>query len=213
MASYREELISQIPAAQELIAMGYKYLTPAQALELRGGRERNVVLTGVLEGWLASQNAYKYKSQEYAFDESAIREAIRRITDISLQPGLVRTNEQIYELLTLGFSYNQTVAGDTRAYDLRYIDWENAENNIYHITEEFSVEREGSHKTRRPDIVCFVNGIPFVIIENKRPDLQTKDGGLPYEQAVSQMLRNQEPGQIRQLFVYSQLRMKLSTTC
>ena len=114
MPSYREELISQIPAAQELIAMGYEYLTPAQALELRGGRERNVVLTGVLEGWLASQNAYKYKSQKYAFDESAIREAIRRLTDISLQPGLVRTNEQIYELLTLGFSYNQTVAGDTR---------------------------------------------------------------------------------------------------
>jgi type I restriction enzyme, R subunit len=210
-ASYREELISQIPAAQELIAMGYQYLTPAQALKLREGRERNVVLTGVLEEWLASQNAFNYKGQEYAFDASAIREAIRRLTDISLQPGLVRTNEQIYELLTLGFSYNQTVAGDTRAYDLRYIDWEHPENNLYHVTEEFVVEREGSHKTRRPDIVCFVNGIPFVVIECKRPDLQSKDGGLPYEQAVSQMMRNQKAGQIRQLFAYSQLLLALST--
>ena len=208
---YREELISQIPAAQELIAMGYEYLTPAQALELREGKERKVVLTGVLSGWLASQNAYKYKSQQYAFDKSAIREAIRRLTNISLQPGLVRTNEEIFELLTLGFSYNQTVAGDTRAYDLRYIDWAHPENNVYHITEEFVVEREGSHKTRRPDIVCFVNGIPFVVIECKRPDLKTKDGGLPYEEAVSQMLRNQKVGEIRQLFVYSQILLALST--
>ncbi len=210
MSSYREELISQIPAAQELIALGYEYLTPAQALALRGGSERNVILTGVLEGWLSSQNAYQYKSQQYAFDKSAIGEAIRRITDIHLNDGLVRTNEQIYELLTLGFSYNQTVAGDTRAYDLHYIDWNHPENNIYHITEEFVVEREGSHKTRRPDIVCFVNGIPFVVIENKRPDLKTKDGGLPYEQAVSQMLGNQKKGEIRHLFAYSQILLALS---
>jgi type I restriction enzyme, R subunit len=211
MPSYREELISQIPATQELIAMGYKYLTPAQALELREGKERNVVLTGVLKEWLVANNQFSYKGQEQAFDESAIREAIRRLTDISLQPGLVRTNEQVYELLTLGFSYNQTVSGDTRAYDLRYIDWQNPQNNVYHVTEEFSVEREGSHKTYRPDIVCFINGIPFVVIECKRPDLKLKDGGLPYEEAVSQMLRNQKEDGIRQLFAYTQLLLALST--
>jgi type I restriction enzyme, R subunit len=37
MPSYQEELISQIPAARLLIALGYQVLTPAQALELRGG--------------------------------------------------------------------------------------------------------------------------------------------------------------------------------
>ena len=35
--SYREERISQIPAQQTLIGMGYRYLTPAEADELRGG--------------------------------------------------------------------------------------------------------------------------------------------------------------------------------
>jgi type I restriction enzyme, R subunit len=39
--SYQEELISQIPAARLLVAMGYQYLSPAQALELRGGNLRN----------------------------------------------------------------------------------------------------------------------------------------------------------------------------
>ena len=41
--SYREELISQIPAAQLLINLGYEYLTPSQALEMRGRWEWNVV--------------------------------------------------------------------------------------------------------------------------------------------------------------------------
>jgi type I restriction enzyme R subunit len=50
--SYREELISQIAASQLLVTMGYQYLTPDQALRLRGGRERNVALTGVLVNWL-----------------------------------------------------------------------------------------------------------------------------------------------------------------
>ena len=38
--AFREELISQIPALQLLKAMGYRYLTPAEALNLRGGKLR-----------------------------------------------------------------------------------------------------------------------------------------------------------------------------
>lgn len=210
-SSYREELISQIPAAQILIALGYQYLTPAQALERRGGSLRQVVLTRVLEDWLRTHNRFTYKNQAYPFSEAAIQEALRRVTDLPLQRGLIPASETLYELLTLGFSYNQTVAGDTRAYDLRYVDWRHPENNVYHVTEEFTVERERTHQTRRPDLVCFVNGLPFAVLECKRPDLQTPDGGLPYEEAISQMLRNQQEGEIRPLFVYAHLLMALST--
>jgi type I restriction enzyme R subunit len=209
--SYREELISQIPVARLLISLGYRYLTPQQALGLRGGSERNVVLTGVLEEWLKSHNGYKVKGQDHPFTDNAISEAIRRITDVGLNDGLVRANEAVYDLLTLGISLPQTVEGDTRHYSLRYIDWDHPENNVYHITEEFAVEREGSHQTRRPDIVCFVNGIPLAVIECKRPDLQTADGGLPYEEAISQHLRNQKEGEIRGMFAYSQLLLAVST--
>jgi len=209
--SYHEELISQIPAARLLVSLGYNYLTPQQALGLRGGSERNVVLTGVLEEWLKSHNGYKVKGGNHSFTDNAVSEAVRRITDVSLNDGLVRANESIYDLLTLGISLPQTVDGDTRHYSLRYIDWEHPENNLYHITEEFVVEREGSHQTRRPDIVCFVNGIPLAVIECKRPDLQTADGGLPYEEAISQHLRNQKEGEIRHLFAYSQLLIAVST--
>lgn len=58
MSSYREELSSQIPAAQTLIALGYRYLTPKQALALRSGSQRNVILSGVLENWLRENSTF-----------------------------------------------------------------------------------------------------------------------------------------------------------
>jgi type I restriction enzyme R subunit len=82
---------------------------------------------------------------------------------------LVRTNEKLYELLTLGTSLPQTIDGDTRSFSLHYIDWQHPENNVYQVTEEYVVERRRSHLTRRPDVVCFVNGIPLAVIECKRP--------------------------------------------
>ncbi len=89
-----------------------------------------------------------------------------------------------------------------------YIDW-NPEtfltNNVFHVTEEFEVERTASHETRRPDIVLFVNGIPLAVIECKRPDL--KD---PIDEAISQNLRNQRDDEIPKLFLYSQLLLAVS---
>ncbi len=38
--AFREELISQIPALRLLCVLGYRYLTPAEALALRGNSER-----------------------------------------------------------------------------------------------------------------------------------------------------------------------------
>jgi len=208
---YREELSSQIPAAQTLINLGYTYLTPEEALLLREEKERNVVLTGILKKWLSSHNQFAYKGEDHNFNDSAIQEALRQITTISLNDGLTRANEKIYDLLTLGISLPQTIAGDKRHYSLKFIDWENPAENVYHVTEEFVVERERTHQTRRPDLVCFVNGIPFVVIECKRPDLKVEVGGLPYEEAISQMLRNQKEGEIRSLFVYSQILLAVST--
>jgi len=57
----------------------------------------------------------------------------------------------------------------------------------------------------RPDIVCFVNGIPFVVIECKRPD--TKHS---LEEAIKQNLRKQQPDEIPHLFVFSQILIALN---
>ena len=50
---------------------------------------------------------------------------------------------------------------------VRLIDFQNPENNEYHVVNQFTViENEHNH---RPDIVIFVNGLPLVVIELKNP--------------------------------------------
>ena len=54
--SFKEEHISQIPALQLLIKMGYKYLTPQAALEARSNRSSNVLLESILKKQLLQIN-------------------------------------------------------------------------------------------------------------------------------------------------------------
>jgi type I restriction enzyme R subunit len=46
--SFKENHISQIPALQLLLNMGYQYLTPVEALQFRGNKTTNVILEDVL---------------------------------------------------------------------------------------------------------------------------------------------------------------------
>jgi type I restriction enzyme R subunit len=83
--------------------------------------------------------------------------------------GLRGTNQDIYDQLILGTTITKAIEGDIKSYSFRYIDWENPINNVFHVTAEMKIERTASTQTRRCDIVCFVNGIPFLVLENKRP--------------------------------------------
>ncbi len=122
-----------------------------------------------------------------------------------LLDGLIKTSEKIFDLLTLGKSYMENIQGDRKSYDLKYIDWDQPGNNVYHVTDEYNVETslfDGSH--RQPDIVLFINGIPIVVIECKRPDISD-----PVEEAISQHIRNQKNREIPQLFTFSQILIAL----
>lgn len=207
LPSFLEDHISQIPALQLLQNLDWRYLTPAEAVGLRGGKLANVLLETVLVEQLRNLNRIRFKGGQYEFSEANIQSAVQALKDV-LYDGLVRTNEKIYDLLILGKSLQQTIEGDTKSFPLYYIDWNPATwltNNVFHVTEEFSVERAGSHETRRPDIVLFVNGIPLAVIECKRPDL--KD---PIAEAISQHLRNQREDEIPKLFLFSQLLLAIS---
>ena len=115
--------------------------------------------------------------------------------------GLVQTNEKIYDALMLGKSYPEDVGeGKVLNFDLNYIDWNDINNNIFHVTEEFLVVSEdGKHKAR-PDIVFFVNGIPLAVIECKTSYISLNQG-------IQQMLRNQQADMIPQLFKFTQILM------
>lgn len=194
---FDEKYLSQIPALQVLINLGYTYLSPEQALAARGGKTSQVLLEGMLRERLKQNNRIQYKGQSYLFSEENIQTAIQRLKNVKYD-GLLKTNEAIYDLLTLGVSLEQSIEGDSKSFTLNYIDWKNPANNDYHVTAEFSVERTRSNDTCRPDLVLFVNGIPFAVIECKSPKIEVVE-------AISQMVRNQRDEYIPRLFTYAQL--------
>ncbi len=200
MLDYRELISSQLPALHLLTGIGWQYLTPEQVNGLRNGRRGAVILDGVLSDWLRNHNAIHYKGRTLPFSEVNIAEALRRVKNFDPSRGLIPASMDVYELLTLGTSLEQTIDGDRRGFSLKYIDWKNPEHNVYHVIDEFTVEVRGSKQTRRPDVVLFVNGIPLAVIECKRSDLDD-----PLGQAISQMIRNQGQSDIPHLFVYTQL--------
>jgi type I restriction enzyme R subunit len=203
-ADFKEATISQIPAIRLLQQLGFSYLSPEEAAVERKGRLGRVLLEDVLTSQLRRLNKIRFKGRELAFSEENIAKAVEALRDLPFE-GLVRTSEKAYDLFTLGKSLDQTIDGETKGFNLRYIDWENPRNNTFHITAEFEVERTGSHDTRRPDIVGFVNGIPFLVIECKRPDV--KDS---LAEAIKQSVRNWQEDEIPQLFVFSQLVLALN---
>lgn len=50
----------------------------------------------------------------------------------------------------------------------RLIDFDNPDNNVFHCTAEFTYKRDEDEF--RPDITLFINGLPLVFIEVKRPN-------------------------------------------
>lgn len=156
----------------------------------------NVLLENILRNQLKEINRIQHKGNEYLFSEENIQSAIQKLKSIRYD-GLQKTNEAVYDLITLGTAMEQTIEGDSKSFNLNYIDWHNPARNTFHVTAEYSVERSRSTETARPDIVLFVNGIPFCVIECKSPQTEI-------DQAVSQSIRNQSDEYIPKLFVYTQ---------
>lgn len=204
--SFKEDHISQIPALHFLQNVGYTYLSPEEAKALRGGKSSNVILEDVVEEQLRAINRIQYKGETYAYNDSNIQAGINALKDVPLQEGLIAANESIYNLLTMGKALEQTIDGDKKSYTLQYINWKEWDKNLFHVTEEFKVQRAGSHEHYVPDIVLFVNGIPLVVMECKRPDRKE-----PLQQAISQHLRNQKDDGIRLLYAYSQVLLSIAT--
>lgn len=195
--AYLEANASQKPAIELLQAMGYTYISPEDCEKQRGSRY-HVLLKDVLRGQLRKLNRYSYAGVENEFSSANIERAMDDLDD-PLTDGLVRTSEKIYDALLLGKSYLETVGeGKMLSFNLKYIDWENPQNNVFHVTEEFSVDSQDKQHNARPDIVLFINGIPFAVIECKAPHVSV-------DQAVEQMIRNQQVEYIPQLFKYAQI--------
>jgi type I restriction enzyme R subunit len=194
--NYLEEEF-QKQAIEVLIKLGYKFLTPEECRKERGGAY-GVLLKDVLRQKLREFNVFEYGDAKYRFSSANIERAIDEL-DANLSDGLIKTSEKIYDTILLGRDFPETVAdGRTLSFNLCYIDWDNIENNIFHVTREFAVSDATGDTGARPDVVLFVNGIPFVVIECKSPMLTENF-------AIDQHIRNQSADYIPQLYKFAQI--------
>lgn len=205
--SFKEDPISQIPALQLLQKLGYHYLTQEEALRYRGNKTTNVILEDILRKQLKEINSIRVSATKTSiFTDENIERGILALKELPMNEGYISACETAYNLITLGKALEQSIDGDKKSFTLQYIDWEYPDNNIFHVTEEFSVMRSTSKEHYRPDIVLFINGIPVCIIECKRPDMKE-----PLKQAISQQLRSQQEDGIRQLYSYTQVLLSIAS--
>ena len=205
----REELSSQVPAIRTFSTLGWQYLSPDACLAARGSTQE-VVLRGVLVDQLRKRR-FEYKGQSYPLSPNAIDQIVREMSAPAMHEGLLTANEKLYNKLTLGVTVTEFVDGKKHSPTIPVIDWDNPDENSFIVTEEFEVLSSGGTHTRRPDLVCFVNGIPVAVIEAKRPDSGNPNKSM-IDEGISQNIRNQKSDEIPKLFAYSQLLFSISPT-
>lgn len=93
----------------------------------------------------------------------------------------LRTIRQELDNDDLGRSFYKRL---TSVSPVRLIDFENLQNNTYHFTAEFTCKRDQDEF--RPDITLFVNGLPLVFVEVKKPN---NHGGMVAESERMNRLR------------------------
>lgn len=214
--NFKEEFSAKIPALILLMNLGYRYLSPEECLKLRspkGARvqtpaysatnsSNQVMLLPVLREYLTRQT-FPFEGQQHHLSEAGIDKIINELNP-AMNLGLTRANEMLYDALLYGVNVTEFIDGKRASPTIQLIDWQNIGNNAYHVTEEMVVQNADATGNVIPDIVCFVNGLPLVVIEAKRPDSNN-----PHQstnaQAISQHIRNQGQKYIPHLFAYSQL--------
>ena len=93
-------------------------------------------------------------------------DAIKQILRLN-SPELITNNEAFHRMLTEGIKVNLKKDGSVRGDYVWLIDFNNPEENDFHVINQYTVVENNNNK--RPDIILFVNGIPLVVIELKNP--------------------------------------------
>jgi type I restriction enzyme R subunit len=132
-----------------------------------------------------------------ALPPEAIAAAIDELTRDRSAMSLEAANRELYLLLKEGIkvSVPDKERGGQKTERLCVIDWEHPANNDFLLVSQFSVT--GALYTCRPDLVGFVNGLPLVVIELKKP-------GVPARVAFDENLTHYKQ-QIPSLFWFNAL--------
>ena len=155
-----EYTLAEKPTIDGLVGLGYEYLHPDHHDEHRDG-ENHVILRPVLIEAIQRING--------------VSEDVARATYSDL---LGVTDNQQWTKLLRG-DYSRTVPGESTKKTIHLIDFLSPQNNTFTVTNQLYVK---SQKSRIPDVVAFVNGIPLAVIEAKSPVSGKDKSGQAFEQ-------------------------------
>ncbi|AQS92730.1 restriction endonuclease subunit R [Polaribacter sp. BM10] len=124
------------------------------------------------------------------YNNAQITKAIYELktTANNFSDSLYTTNKNVYELLRYGADIKTEIGKNTEK--VHFIDWRNWESNDFAIAEEVTIK---GNKTKRPDIVIYVNGIALGVLELKRSTITINDG-------IRQNITNQQDRFIQPFF-------------
>lgn len=187
LPDFDEASSSQIPALLQLINLGYDYI-PRNEVNNHRESKSQYILHDIAKKALRDIN-------EDIISDKSIDEALYALEKTKLDDGMIKASEDVYSNLLGGVSVPEIIDGKKTSPQLKFINWQEPEKNVYHVVAEFEIEED---QNSRPDIVLFVNGIPFAVIECKK-------ASVPVDEAVYQMIRNQKFAQTPKFFLFPQI--------
>lgn len=162
--------------------LGYEYLGNWEDREGNANIEPELLLQNLLARGVSESLAKK-----------AIAEFQRTANNQTLS--LYDLNKQTYDQLRYGVKVKENLGEDHQTVYL--IEWKNPEANHFAIAEEVTIKGK---RTKRPDVVIYINGIAVGILELKRSLVTVSEG-------IRQNIGNQKDEFIKQFFATSQLIM------
>ena len=169
--TYTEDQLVEQPAIQIFAELGWATLSASEEIFGTGGtleRETTgeVVLVPRLRAALERLNP--------ALPPEAIAAAVDELSRDRSAMSLVGANREVYALLKDGVkvSVPDHERGGQKAERVRVLDWDNPQANDFLLVSQMSVT--GTLYTRRPDLIGFINGLPLIVIELKKPDVPAR---------------------------------------
>ncbi|RMD84561.1 MAG: type I restriction endonuclease subunit R, partial [Lentisphaerae bacterium] len=162
---YSEDGLVEQPAIRLFAGMGWETINATEEVfGLNGtlGRDAkgDVILAGHLKSALQRLNP--------AFPETAIDAAIEEISRDRSAMTMEAANRELWSLMRDGVkvSIPDHEKGGVKTERVQLIDWNNVTNNDFLLVSQMTIT--GPLYTCRPDLIGFVNGIPWVVIELKK---------------------------------------------
>jgi type I restriction enzyme R subunit len=136
-------------------------------------------------------------------EEDQVQEVIDKVTRFE-GDNLLQNNELALQLLLKGTSVSENRKTGEKSPDVAIVDFDRPENNNYEAVSQFKVRIPGTDNHIYPDIICFLNGLPVVVIEAKSPKAKE-----PLPEAIDQLMRyceqrNYQREGNRSLFYFNQ---------